>query len=117
MVIHSTTLAIISQIIGWIYFLFWSVSFYPQAWENWRRKRCVSACPAHVSSQSEPSQAPRGGHAGLAFMADVGVSFSVIGLNFDFLALNITGFFAYSVFNIALFWVPSVKVTKLIYHR
>lgn len=37
-------------------------------------------------------------------------AFSVIGLSFDFLALNLTGFIAYSVFNVALFWVPSVKV-------
>lgn len=72
MVIHSNILFIINQVIGWIYFLAWSVSFYPQAWENWKRK-------------------------------------SVVGLNFDFLALNLTGFIAYSVFNIGLFWVPYVK--------
>lgn len=36
---------------------------------------------------------------------------SVVGLNFDFLALNLTGFLAYSVFNVALFWVPAVQVT------
>ncbi|MEQ2222793.1 hypothetical protein ILYODFUR_030109 [Ilyodon furcidens] len=34
---------------------------------------------------------------------------SVVGLNFDFLALNLTGFFAYSVFNIGLFWIPDIK--------
>ncbi|XP_045905152.1 cystinosin isoform X2 [Micropterus dolomieu] len=34
---------------------------------------------------------------------------SVVGLNFDFLALNLTGFIAYSVFNIGLFWVPYIK--------
>ncbi|XP_044054936.1 cystinosin isoform X1 [Siniperca chuatsi] len=72
MVVHSSVLSVISQVIGWIYFLAWSVSFYPQAWENWRRK-------------------------------------SVVGLNFDFLALNLTGFIAYSVFNIGLFWVPYIK--------
>uniref|UniRef100_A0A8D3CGU0 Cystinosin n=2 Tax=Scophthalmus maximus TaxID=52904 RepID=A0A8D3CGU0_SCOMX len=72
MVVHSNILSVISQVIGWIYFLAWSVSFYPQAWENWRRK-------------------------------------SVVGLNFDFLALNLTGFIAYSVFNIGLFWVPYIK--------
>ncbi|XP_037625125.1 cystinosin [Sebastes umbrosus] len=71
-VIHSNVLSVISQVIGWIYFLAWSVSFYPQAWENCRRK-------------------------------------SVVGLNFDFLALNLTGFIAYSVFNIGLFWVPYIK--------
>ncbi|XP_041791494.1 cystinosin [Chelmon rostratus] len=72
MVVHSNILSIINQVIGWIYFLAWSVSFYPQVWENWKRK-------------------------------------SVVGLNFDFLALNLTGFTAYSVFNIGLFWVPYVK--------
>ncbi|KAL3976945.1 golgi SNAP receptor complex member 1 [Sarotherodon galilaeus] len=71
-VVHSNVLSVISEVIGWIYFLAWSVSFYPQAFENWRRK-------------------------------------SVVGLNFDFLALNLTGFIAYSVFNIGLFWIPYIK--------
>ena len=34
---------------------------------------------------------------------------SVVGLNFDFLALNITGFVAYGVFNVGLFWIPKVQ--------
>lgn len=72
MVVHSNILSVLGEVIGWIYFLAWSVSFYPQALENWRRK-------------------------------------SVVGLNFDFLALNLTGFIAYSVFNIGLFWVPDIK--------
>ncbi|XP_061095842.1 cystinosin [Conger conger] len=72
MVIRSNVLEIINQVIGWIYFLAWSISFYPQLYENWRRK-------------------------------------SVVGLNFDFLALNLTGFIAYSVFNVGLFWVPYLK--------
>ncbi|KAM9761509.1 cystinosin-like [Menidia menidia] len=72
LVVHSRLLSLLSRVIGWVYFLAWSVSFYPQAWANWRRK-------------------------------------SVVGLNFDFLALNLTGFIAYSVFNVGLFWVPAVK--------
>lgn len=72
LVVRSKALSVINQIIGWIYFLAWSISFYPQANENWRRK-------------------------------------SVVGLNFDFLALNLTGFIAYSVFNIGLFWIPYIK--------
>lgn len=39
MVIRSSSLAIVSQVIGWAYFLLWSVSFYPQVLENCRRKR------------------------------------------------------------------------------
>ena len=34
-----------------------------------------------------------------------------MGLNFDFLALNITGFIAYGVFNVGMFWIPEVKVS------
>lgn len=65
-------LNIISDIVGWIYFIAWSVSFYPQIYDNWRRK-------------------------------------SVIGLNFDFLSLNIVGFVLYSVFNIALYWIHDIQ--------
>ncbi|XP_068939775.1 cystinosin [Petaurus breviceps papuanus] len=72
LVFRSRTLDWLSQVVGWIYFVAWSVSFYPQVFENWRRK-------------------------------------SVVGLSFDFIALNLTGFIAYSVFNIGLFWVPSIK--------
>ncbi|XP_056415163.1 cystinosin [Hyla sarda] len=72
LVIHSQAVEVIGQIIGWIYFFAWSVSFYPQVFENWRRK-------------------------------------SVVGLSFDFLALNLTGFIAYSVFNVGLFWIPFIR--------
>ncbi|XP_051847480.1 cystinosin isoform X1 [Antechinus flavipes] len=72
LVFRSRTLEWINQVIGWIYFLAWSISFYPQVFENWRRK-------------------------------------SVVGLSFDFVALNLTGFIAYAVFNVGLFWVPYIK--------
>ncbi|XP_002718912.3 cystinosin isoform X1 [Oryctolagus cuniculus] len=71
-VIRSNTISIVNQVIGWIYFVAWSVSFYPQVIKNWRRK-------------------------------------SVVGLSFDFVALNLTGFVAYSVFNVGLLWVPYIK--------
>ncbi|XP_077574125.1 cystinosin isoform X3 [Stigmatopora nigra] len=79
LVVRSDALEVLSQTVGWIYFLAWSVSFYPQVWENWCRK-------------------------------------SVVGLNFDFLALNLTGFLAYSVFNVGLFWVSSIKEEYLRRH-
>ncbi|XP_035219382.1 cystinosin-like [Stegodyphus dumicola] len=64
---------VFSSIIGWLYFICWSVSFYPQIIENFRRK-------------------------------------SVVGLNFDFLGLNLTGFIAYSVFNLGLRYVREVQL-------
>ncbi|KAK2143310.1 hypothetical protein LSH36_855g01116 [Paralvinella palmiformis] len=71
-VVYSHPLVIINVVIGWIYFIAWSISFYPQVFYNWKRK-------------------------------------SVIGLNFDFLAYNLTGFLAYGLFNIGMYWIPVVK--------
>ncbi|KFU86284.1 Cystinosin, partial [Chaetura pelagica] len=76
-VIHSIIVRYAAEVIGWIYFLAWSISFYPQLFENWRRK-------------------------------------SVVGLSFDFIALNLTGFIAYSVFNVGLFWIPLIKEEFLV---
>lgn len=69
---HSDALDYASDVVGWMYFVAWSVSFYPQTYSNWRRK-------------------------------------SVIGLHFDFLSLNIVGFFVYSLFNVCLYWIPSIE--------
>jgi hypothetical protein len=38
-VVHSSILVTINAVIGWIYFVAWSVSFYPQVYINWKRKR------------------------------------------------------------------------------
>lgn len=37
----SSLLHIISEIVGWIYFLAWSISFYPQMYWNYKRKSVV----------------------------------------------------------------------------
>ena len=88
-VIKSRTLELVSTVIGWTYFVAWSVSFYPQIWDNFRRKRWVHNVLWNLS---------------------IAIVFSVIGLNFDFLALNIVGFTLYGCYNIALFWIDSVQV-------
>jgi len=71
-VMKSESVELISTIVGWTYFVAWSVSFYPQIWDNFKRK-------------------------------------SVIGLNFDFVGLNIVGFSLYGCYNVALFWIHSVQ--------
>lgn len=38
---HSKAWYIFSQVIGWVYFVAWSVSFYPQIYENWKRKSVI----------------------------------------------------------------------------
>ncbi|XP_067935885.1 uncharacterized protein [Watersipora subatra] len=40
-VFHSAPLNVFSDVIGWIYFAAWSISFYPQVYLNWRRKSVV----------------------------------------------------------------------------
>ncbi|CAF0809331.1 unnamed protein product [Adineta steineri] len=69
---RSNVLSIFVQIVGWIYFAAWSISFYPQIILNFQRR-------------------------------------SVIGLNFDFLALNIIGHSCYSVFNLYLYTSSTVQ--------
>ncbi|PIK47980.1 putative cystinosin [Apostichopus japonicus] len=69
---ENEALDTIAVIIGWIYFVAWSVSFYPQVYLNFRRK-------------------------------------SVVGLSFDFLSYNFTGFLAYGIFNVGLYWIDEIK--------
>ncbi|XKL68949.1 hypothetical protein PGB90_006718 [Kerria lacca] len=69
----------VADFVGWIYFVAWSISFYPQIYENYVRK-------------------------------------SVVGLNFDFLALNIVGFVLYSVFNCGLYYIPYLQKEYLNRH-
>ncbi|XP_034230225.1 cystinosin homolog isoform X2 [Thrips palmi] len=76
---YSDVIAIASTVIGWIYFVVWSISFYPQVYENWKRK-------------------------------------SVVGLNFDFVALNLIGFSLYSIFNCGLYWIPAIQEQYLARH-
>ncbi|XP_026827830.1 cystinosin homolog isoform X4 [Ooceraea biroi] len=61
-----------SAVVGWIYFLAWSISFYPQIYVNYKRK-------------------------------------SVVGLNFDYLSLNLVGFLMYALFNCGLYWIPEIQ--------
>jgi len=71
-VMKSKPLYWTSFVVGWIYFVAWTVSFYPQIIENFRRK-------------------------------------SVIGLNFDFLGLNIVGFTLYGCFNVGLYFFTPIQ--------
>lgn len=40
-------LTVLSNIIGWLYFFFWGISFYGQIYENWKCKRYRSIHPHH----------------------------------------------------------------------
>lgn len=60
------------EILGWIAFSAWSISFYPQVFLNYKRK-------------------------------------SVVGLNFDFLVLNVTKHSSYLIYNAVLYFSPVVQ--------
>ncbi|CAG2172217.1 unnamed protein product, partial [Oppiella nova] len=71
---HSQVWSVLADVVGWVYFVIWSASFWPQNIQNYRRK-------------------------------------SVVGLNQDFAALNVSGFLFYSIFNSGLYF--SAKVQSL----
>uniref|UniRef100_A0A915BHD3 Cystinosin homolog n=1 Tax=Parascaris univalens TaxID=6257 RepID=A0A915BHD3_PARUN len=71
-VIRSNTLSVFVVIVGWIYFVAWSVSFYPQIYLNFRRR-------------------------------------SVVGLNFDFLLLNVIGFTCYTFYNVLMYFDSNIQ--------
>ncbi|KAG9441594.1 hypothetical protein H6P81_017448 [Aristolochia fimbriata] len=69
---NSLPLEIVYQVLGWVAFVAWSFSFYPQVILNYRRK-------------------------------------SVVGLNFDFLVLNMTKHSSYLIYNACVFFCPVIQ--------
>ncbi|KAL0898225.1 hypothetical protein Bca101_082186 [Brassica carinata] len=69
---NSIPLEISYEIVGWIAFTSWSISFYPQLILNFRRK-------------------------------------SVVGLNFDFVLLNLTKHSSYMIYNVCLYFSPIIQ--------
>ncbi|KAH9627033.1 hypothetical protein KSS87_023721 [Heliosperma pusillum] len=68
----TVQLKVLSQVLGWVAFVAWSISFYPQALMNFRRK-------------------------------------SVVGLNFDFIVLNLTKHSSYLIYNVVMFFSKTVQ--------
>ncbi|KAF5306125.1 hypothetical protein FQR65_LT07401 [Abscondita terminalis] len=71
-VLKNEVIDIVSQISGWIYFVTWGLSYYPQIYINFKRK-------------------------------------SVVGLSFDFLALNIVGYISFGIFIQNLYFAPAMQ--------
>ncbi|XP_050380743.1 cystinosin homolog [Argentina anserina] len=69
---NSVPLEITYEVLGWLAFISWSISFYPQVILNYRRK-------------------------------------SVIGLNFDFVVLNLTKHSSYLIYNATLYFSSAVQ--------
>lgn len=93
----SHTLDILSQVVGWISFTAWSISFYGQCYLNWKLKRLVFSLSRN--------------HHELFFI-------SVEGFSLKFEVLNITGFLFYSIYNCMSYFghypgAGNVKKTKI----
>ncbi|XP_028773852.1 cystinosin homolog [Neltuma alba] len=69
---NSVPLHVSYEVLGWLTFCCWSISFYPQVIMNYRRK-------------------------------------SVVGLNFDFVLLNLTKHSSYLFYNASLYFSPTVQ--------
>ncbi|XP_070051995.1 cystinosin homolog isoform X3 [Nicotiana tomentosiformis] len=74
---NSVMLEVLYNVFGWIAFVLWSISFYPQVVLNFRRK-------------------------------------SVVGLNFDFVVLNLTKHSSYLIYDVSMFFSSAVQRQ---YHR
>lgn len=98
-IIHSDEVFFVCIAVGWIYFVAWSVSFYPQIYENFKRKWWVSLLLSYQYKLSSVNCFPI-----------VTVCHSVVGLNLDYVVLNVLGHFVYGMFNLGLYWIPSVQV-------
>lgn len=48
-IMHSAVIDTVASVIGWMYFAAWTLSFYPQVYTNWRRKRLVVSCTSNVA--------------------------------------------------------------------
>ncbi|KAJ7974722.1 cystinosin-like [Quillaja saponaria] len=68
---NSIPLEVTYQVLGWLAFVSWSISFYPQVILNFRRK-------------------------------------SVVGLNFDFVVLNLTKHTSYLIYNASLYFSSAI---------
>ncbi|XP_050380044.1 cystinosin homolog [Argentina anserina] len=75
---NSTPMEVAYEVLGWIAFVSWSFSFYPQVILNFQRK-------------------------------------SVVGLNFDFVVLNLTKHSSYLIYNATLYFSSAVQ--KQYFHK
>lgn len=107
---NSTPLQVLYNILGWIAFVSWSISFYPQVILNFQRKRfqplhffIFRAVLVHVNPIDKWAFI-------FTLIALVGSEFfSVVGLNFDFVLLNLTKHSSYLIYNAALFFSSTVQ--------
>lgn len=89
---------------GWTAFVTWSISFYPQVFLNYRRKRCRLLLHIIFSIYCMLNE------SGLVCgLNEVFVFCSVVGLNFDFVVLNLTKRSSFLIYNASLYFSKAVQ--------
>lgn len=101
---NSVPLEITYQVLGWISFAAWSVSFYPQVILNFRRKRYFLIFLIFDSKFGIQAS-----WTFFFFWVNPWKRRSVVGLNFDFVLLNLTKHSSYMIYNVVLFFSPAVQ--------
>lgn len=97
---NSDHLEVFYYVLGWVAFFSWSISFYPQVFLNFRRKRF-----------SLPSISPFICEVFFFNFTVVRITIfrSVVGLNFDFVFLNLTKHSSYLIYNASLFFSSTAQ--------
>ena len=101
-ILKSKNIYYLDQSIGWLYFVLWSVSFYPQV-----------RCSRHfiLTTSAGWASADESLVADNSNVFKVVMNFrrkSVVGFNFDYLGYDLAGFISFTLYNCLLFWSPAV---------
>ena len=105
---NSTSLEIIYQVFGWTAFVSWSISFYPQVILNFRRKRFLFFF-FWIFFLSYPSSSFVFSRDSSSYLLRIVGKRSVVGLNFDFVVLNLTKHSSYLIYNAVLYFSSAVQ--------
>ena len=112
---NSIPLKITYEVLGWTAFVSWSISFYPQVILNFRRKRYFlyrNKFPTFFFFLSLDFVFQLIHVLFLNFIIWVccwGCERSVVGLNFDFVVLNLTKHSSYLIYNAALYFSYAIQ--------
>lgn len=106
---NSIPLEISYEIVGWIAFASWSISFYPQLILNFRRRRYLYLPTFCVFRDFSRSVVGIEIDIDEFFVFFFAVYESVVGLNFDFVMLNLTKHSSYMIYNVCLYFSPVIQ--------
>lgn len=107
---NSGALEITYQVLGWTAFSCWSISFYPQVILNFRRQRFILISPTTcfhfcfiIFFTTDLTKIK------FSFFFRLVGFVSVVGLNFDFVLLNLIKHSSYLIYNASMYFSKAVQ--------